>query len=98
MKQRHKKSSLVFILVVPAVILFTLTLYSQTNSCIACHREMGDELAMPAEAFKLDVHQEFGLSCSDCHGGNPAEEDVDLAKDRTFEGAPLREQIPEFCG
>jgi predicted CXXCH cytochrome family protein len=97
MKQRHKKSSLVFILVVPAVILSALTVYAQTNSCIACHREMGDELAMPAEAFKLDVHQEFGLSCSDCHGGNPAEEDVDLAKDGTFEGAPLREQIPEFC-
>ena len=79
-------------------MLSALALYSQTNSCIACHREMGDELAMPVEAFKLDVHQEFGLSCSDCHGGNPAEEGVDLAKDGTFEGAPLREQIPEFCG
>ncbi len=97
MKPKHKKSSLVFIVAIPAIMFSALSLYSQTNSCIACHRELGDELALPVEEFKLDVHQEFGLSCSDCHGGNPAEEDIDLAKDKTFEGAPLREQIPEFC-
>ena len=81
--------------------LVLLLLYSplsgQTNSCIACHTELGDELQAPVEMFKTDIHQQFGLSCADCHGGNPEEEDMDLAKDKTFKGSPKRNQIPEFC-
>ncbi len=69
-------------------------LSAQASSCIECHSEMGEELV---ESFKLDVHQKFGLSCSDCHGGNPAEEEADLAKDRSFRGAPERKDVPEFC-
>ncbi len=79
------------------LLLFPLSLHSQTNSCIECHGEMEDELLAPVEAFKQDIHQKFGLSCSDCHGGNPREEDMDLAKDRSFRGAPQRAEIPEFC-
>ena len=55
------------------------------------------ELKAPADAFAQDVHQQFGLSCKDCHGGNPAQDDADKAKDKTFKGAPKRAQIPEFC-
>lgn len=59
---------------------------------------MEDNLKAPAENFAGDVHAQFGLGCQDCHGGNPAQEDVDLAKDRTFKGSPKRIDIPEFCG
>lgn len=88
-----------FSIVLSAVVfsLYPAASSAQTNSCIECHEAMGDELAVPVEAFKQDVHQKFGLSCSACHGGNPAEEDVELAKDNTFKGAPLRSQVPEFC-
>ena len=30
--------------------------------------------------FEKDIHKQVGLSCEDCHGGNPNEEDMDLAK------------------
>ncbi len=72
-------------------------LYAQSNSCLDCHMELEDELLEPVENFKTDIHQQFGLSCADCHGGNPAEEDMGLVKDKSFIGVPPREQIPEFC-
>ncbi len=72
-------------------------LHSQKNSCIECHRELEDELLAPVKAFELDIHQKFGLSCKDCHGGNPAADDIDLAKDKTFKGAPSTKQVPLFC-
>ena len=72
-------------------------LLSQKNSCLECHRELEDELRAPAEAFVSDIHQQFGIGCHDCHGGNPGQDDMDLAKDRTFRGAPARAENPEFC-
>jgi len=71
---------------------------AQGNSCLDCHKGLDGELQAPAVAFAQDVHGQFGLSCRDCHGGNPASDDVDKAKDKTFKGAPKRERIPEFCG
>jgi len=67
-----------------AISLFSLSLYAQKNYCIECHQELEDELLAPVVTFKIDIHQQFGLSCADCHGGNPSEEDIDLAKDKTF--------------
>jgi predicted CXXCH cytochrome family protein len=59
---------------------------------------MGDALKAPVDAMSSDIHGQFGLSCHDCHGGNPAQEEVELAKDRSFVGAPERTRIPDFCG
>jgi predicted CXXCH cytochrome family protein len=80
-----------------SVFLLSGALLAQKNSCVDCHAKLEDELKAPAESFKLDVHQQFGLGCQDCHGGNPALDDQDKAKDNTFRGAPKRVQVPEFC-
>jgi predicted CXXCH cytochrome family protein len=58
---------------------------------------MEDTLKEPAELFVKDVHNNFGLNCSHCHGGNPDEEDFDLAKDGSFKGIPDRGKIVELC-
>ena len=87
----------VITLLVTGIFASSLCLSAQTNSCIECHKGLEDELLAPVESFKVDVHQQFGLSCVDCHGGNPSKDDLDLAKDRTFKGAPKRSSIPEFC-
>lgn len=81
------------------MILFLLpfSLLAQTSSCIACHKKMEDELRKQVEGFEQDIHSQRGLSCQHCHGGNPNEEDIDLAKDNTFKGTPERNHIPEFC-
>jgi len=59
---------------------------------------MEDALKAPAESFAADVHKQYGLGCHDCHGGNPAQDDIELAKDKSFKDAPKRAEIPEFCG
>jgi predicted CXXCH cytochrome family protein len=87
---------------IPAVLIFGLPLLcgpllAQKDSCLECHGKLEDELKAPAVSFKLDIHQQFGLGCKDCHGGNPSQDDEALAKDKTFRGAPKRNQVPEFC-
>lgn len=75
---------------------------SKVNSCVSCHLEMGDEMAAPVEGMKEDVHTQQGLSCADCHGGDPeagldgdAEASMDPAKG--YIGIPKRTDIPKFC-
>jgi predicted CXXCH cytochrome family protein len=91
-----RRSNLLFF--VFASMLLPSSLSAQKNSCVECHTEMEGALKAPVEAFNSDVHRQFGLSCHGCHGGNPAQEDVELAKDRTFKGAPQRTEIPALCG
>ncbi len=79
-----------------------------TTSCTACHSDPGmfegATLKIPA-SFVNDVHSQVGLSCQDCHGGNP---DPKLSDDpaamdpgfaaNPYRGAPSRADIPAFCG
>jgi predicted CXXCH cytochrome family protein len=88
--------------IAPLLVLLGLGLpaaaAAQGKSCLDCHVQLEDELKAPATAFSQDVHGQFGLGCQDCHGGNPASDDVEKAKDKTFKGVPKRDRIPEFCG
>jgi predicted CXXCH cytochrome family protein len=77
--------------------LIPLASFAQKNSCLECHKTLEGELKAPAESFAQDIHQQFGLSCRDCHGGNPAEDDADRSMGASFKGVPKRAQIPEFC-
>jgi len=81
-----------------AALFAPLLAFGQKNSCVECHNQLDDELKAPAAALAADIHAEFGLSCKDCHGGDPGQDDVGLAKDKTFKGSPKREDIPQFCG
>jgi len=79
------------------------------TSCTICHGDadmFGDEVvARIVGGFADDVHGSVGLSCQDCHGGNP---DPALADDpdamdpdfaaNPFRGVPQRAEIPDFCG
>jgi predicted CXXCH cytochrome family protein len=81
-----------------AALFAPLLAFGQKNSCVECHNQLDDKLKAPAASFAGDVHAEYGLSCKDCHGGDPSKDDVDLAKDKSFKGAPKRADIPQFCG
>ncbi len=86
-----------FFFIVSHLLFMQTFLQAQANGCIACHKELEDELLEPVQASELDIHKRAGLGCQDCHGGNPEEEDIDLSKDETFKGVPERKHIPEFC-
>lgn len=70
---------------------------SQKNTCLDCHLQLEEKLAAPAQAFKIDIHNNYGLVCSDCHGGNPEKEDLEEAKNKSFKGVPARKDIPKLC-
>lgn len=74
------------------------SLHGQMNSCVECHGQLEEELKAPVIAFSQDIHNKFGLSCKDCHGGNPSQAEKDSSKDQTFKGSPKRTDIPRFCG
>ena len=60
------------------------------NGCTACHLELDGPLAEPARLFPDDVHAARGLSCHDCHGGDPGTMDMEAAMSpqKGFKAAP----------
>ena len=52
---------------------------SPANSCVACHRASEGQRRGPATLFAEDVHAQRGLSCVDCHGGDPTSMDPTVA-------------------
>ncbi len=75
---------------------------AKVNSCVSCHLEMGDEYAVPVEGMKEDVHAQQGLSCADCHGGDPeagldGDSEASMNPAKGYIGVPKRSEIPELC-
>ncbi len=91
-------------LALPVIIILTLhTLASaqKKSSCIECHAKLDNpRLSAPAKLFDNDVHRARGLSCNDCHGGDPTADTKEGAKDprKGYLGKPKTPDIPAFCG
>src|SRR5712691_4651162 len=67
----------------------------KTDSCVACHAALPEQLGAPVEGMKQDIHGENGLSCADCHGGDSTDMDMaaSMAPERGFRGKPKRADI-----
>ncbi|MBZ5514515.1 MAG: cytochrome c3 family protein [Acidobacteriia bacterium] len=69
------------------------------NSCLTCHAELEGPQGEPAKKFPSDVHNQAGLGCADCHGGDPQDDSMTaMSPAKGFRGAPKKTAIPEFCG
>lgn len=97
----------VFLLVsCTALGLALLSFYShkvsaqKPNSCIECHTKLEGRLGEPSKLFEHDIHNARGLSCNDCHGGDPTKDDMKEAKSpySGYIGKPKPVDIPFFCG
>ena len=74
---------------------------SKTDQCASCHMELEGRLGDPVKAMdKDDIHRQRGLSCANCHGGDPTQEGRRAAMDpaKGFIAIPKREDIPRLCG
>ena len=83
------------------LVLFTLAPAQKKSSCIECHAKLDDKrLSAPATAFDNDIHRARGLSCNDCHGGDPNADTKEGAKDprKGYLGKPKTQDIPAYCG
>ena len=80
---------------------FTFASAQKKSSCIDCHIKLDDpRLSTPAKNFPNDIHRSRGLSCNDCHGGDPNADTSEAAKDprKGFLGKPKTVDIPAYCG
>ena len=76
------------------------TLGEKKDTCVDCHQTLNKSHAATVKGMEQDVHARYGLSCADCHGGDPTDEDMMVSMDprRGYLGVPTGGQIPEFCG
>lgn len=93
-----------FVYVFPALtilLLFATASAQKKSSCIECHAKLDDpRLSAPAKLFDNDIHRARGLSCNDCHGGDPNADTKESAKDprKGYLGKPKTLDIPAYCG
>ncbi len=83
------------------IVLASATAAQNKSSCIECHIKLEDtRLSAPAKLFDNDIHKSRGLSCNDCHGGDPNADTKEAAKDpsKGFLGKPKTLDIPAYCG
>ena len=102
-RDEHNTSSLAPVLVAAFMVLalFTFASAQKKSSCIDCHVTLDDpRLSNPARLFEHDVHRSRGLSCNDCHGGDPNADTSEAAKDpsKGYLGRPRTVDIPAYCG
>ena len=68
--------------VLTILLLFATASGQKKSSCIECHAKLDDpRLSAPAKLFDNDIHRARGLSCNDCHGGDPNADTKESAKD-----------------
>jgi hypothetical protein len=68
------------------------------TACIKCHGAMPGRLGEPVKLWKGSIHAANGISCHNCHGGDPTDMAMAMNPARGFLGAPKSGAIPEFCG
>ena len=66
------------------------------DSCFECHSVIEGTSVI----FKDDVHYRHAISCADCHGGDPKEDDQNLSMSakRGFKIRVTRQATPGYCG
>ncbi|MBI2839765.1 MAG: cytochrome c3 family protein [Acidobacteria bacterium] len=63
---------------------------SDVGRCGVCHSDIRVQ-------FDAGIHKSEGFACVNCHGGNPASDDMKIAHGGSFKGVPGRREIPPLC-
>lgn len=72
----------------------------EQNVCIDCHVSdlmNEDYREIPAE-WRKSWHYRNGVSCQDCHGGDPKDAARSMKPESGFVGVPKPKEVPESCG
>lgn len=72
----------------------------EQNVCIDCHVSelmKEDYREIPAE-WRKSWHYQNGVSCYDCHGGDPKDAARSMKPESGFVGVPKPKMVPELCG
>ncbi len=73
------------------------------STCVQCHLEQEGSVQQPAKLAADDIHFKNGLSCHNCHGGDPTlgidkggPEDS-MSKAKGYIGKPERKAVAKLC-
>lgn len=70
----------------------------QESVCLQCHGLQEGRLGEPVQLWRQSVHAANGISCNDCHGGDPGDFANAMSPEKGFLGVPEESAIPDFCG
>lgn len=87
-----------FVVVIVACWSAPALLLADDTVCIQCHSGQPGSLGAPVEEWRTSVHAENGISCHDCHGGDPTDFALAMEPESGFVGAPDYGDVPDFCG
>lgn len=71
--------------------VFHSSAMAEESVCLTCH-------VKEAAEWRKSIHAANGISCHNCHGGNPKDADTAMDPKNGFVGSPSEAEIPEFCG
>lgn len=88
------------VLSVAVLLLLLLSVWANAEDtvCIQCHSGQTGRLGEPVELWRSSVHAKNGISCHNCHGGDPTDFAMAMNPQRGFVGAPEYTEVPDFCG
>jgi hypothetical protein len=71
-----------------------------STACLDCHTRIDNKQHDIAEAWLASVHGKAGITCADCHGGDPTSAEVTIAMSTAagFRGVPGRTETVQLCG
>lgn len=72
--------------------------FAADTVCIECHGGQSGSLGAPVAEWRTSIHAQNGVSCHDCHGGDPTDFAMAMSPERGFLGAPEYGDVPDFCG
>jgi predicted CXXCH cytochrome family protein len=70
------------------------------TACTRCHAQLAEDLGPEVAEWQSSVHAAAGISCHDCHGGDPTSDDMLKAKktEANYVGAPKkRSDVAPLC-
>lgn len=83
------------------IVLGTSPSFGQTpDTCLDCHSALPDPYGVTTDQFSHDIHEQKGLTCASCHGGDPTSMDPSVAMSpaKGWKGHIDRKQVPQLCG
>lgn len=100
---RQMNSTITMILILAAIFLFlhpglTAAAVASDIVCVQCHVKLPEKYAQPVKLWQGSIHEENGIACNSCHGGDPKDTVNAMSPSRGFLGVPKGVDIPSFCG
>jgi len=93
-----KNILIVIVAIVSVFYLVNIAGAADDTVCIQCHGGLDGELGAPVEQWQGSVHSANGISCHDCHGGDPTDFELAMLPESGFIGVPNYDKVPDFCG